>query len=69
MQHCGRHGRASRIGNSGKSLGCLSTAPQPEQKGDPGCAIGAVFEVAAIVGIRLFDADQATLATGISATT
>jgi transcriptional regulator with XRE-family HTH domain len=27
------------------------------EKGDPGCAIGAVFEVAAIVGIPLFDTD------------
>ena len=31
------------------------------EKGDPGCAIGAVFEAAAIVGIRLFDADQTML--------
>jgi transcriptional regulator with XRE-family HTH domain len=31
------------------------------EKGDPGCAIGAVFEAAAIVGVRLFDADQTTL--------
>jgi DNA-binding XRE family transcriptional regulator len=31
------------------------------EKGDPGCAIGAVFEAAAVVGVRLFDADQATL--------
>jgi transcriptional regulator with XRE-family HTH domain len=37
------------------------------EKGDPGCAIGAVFEVAAIVGVRLFDADQPTLAAGIAA--
>ena len=37
------------------------------EKGDPACAIGAVFEVAAIVGVRLFNADQATLATTISA--
>jgi len=37
------------------------------EKGDPGCAIGAVFEVAAIVGVRLFDADQPALATGIAA--
>jgi transcriptional regulator with XRE-family HTH domain len=29
------------------------------ERGDPGCAIGAVFETAAIVGVRLFDADQA----------
>jgi hypothetical protein len=31
------------------------------EKGDPGCAIGPFFEVAAILGIRLFDADQSTL--------
>ena len=35
------------------------------EKGDPGCAIGAVFEAAAVVGVRLFDADQATLAEAI----
>lgn len=32
------------------------------EKGDPGCAIGAVFEVAALVGIRLFDLDRQGLA-------
>lgn len=32
------------------------------EHGDPGCAIGAVFEAATILGVRLFDADQATLA-------
>ena len=37
------------------------------EKGDPGCAIGAVFEAAAIVGVRLFDADQAALTTMIGA--
>jgi len=31
------------------------------ERGEPGCSIGAVFEVATIVGIRLFDADQSTL--------
>ncbi len=39
------------------------------ETGDPGCAIGAVFEVAAIVGVRLFDAGQSALATGIAANT
>jgi transcriptional regulator with XRE-family HTH domain len=39
------------------------------EKGDPGCAIGAVFEAAAIVGVRLFDADQTTLANRIAAAT
>jgi DNA-binding XRE family transcriptional regulator len=31
------------------------------EKGDPGCAVGAVFEAAAVVGVRLFDADQSAL--------
>lgn len=31
------------------------------EKGDPGCQIGAVFEVAAIVGVKLFGSDDATL--------
>ena len=32
------------------------------EKGDPGCAIGAAFEVAAIVGVPLFAADPVMLA-------
>jgi transcriptional regulator with XRE-family HTH domain len=28
------------------------------EKGDPKCGIGSVFEVAAIIGIKLFDADK-----------
>jgi len=31
------------------------------EEGNPACSIGAVFEVAAILGIRLFDADRAGL--------
>ncbi len=31
------------------------------EKGDPGCAIGAVFEVAAIAGVPLFADDPADL--------
>jgi len=31
------------------------------EKGDPSCAIGPVFEVAAIAGVRLFDVDQRRL--------
>jgi transcriptional regulator with XRE-family HTH domain len=37
------------------------------EKGDPGCAIGAAFEAATIVGVRLFDADQATLTKNLAA--
>lgn len=31
------------------------------EAGDPGCAIGTVFEVAAVVGVRLFGAEQASI--------
>jgi ribosome-binding protein aMBF1 (putative translation factor) len=31
------------------------------EKGNPKCEIGVVFEVATIVGIKLFDADEKTL--------
>ena len=31
------------------------------EEANPGCAIGAVFEVAAILGIKLFDADKPAL--------
>ena len=37
------------------------------ETGNPNCAIGVVFEAAAIVGVRLFDADQADLARQVSA--
>ena len=39
------------------------------EKGDLGCAVGAVFEAAAVVGVRLFDADQRTLAREMAANT
>lgn len=35
---------------------------QKIEKGDPGCAIGLVFEVAALVGVTLFEADLPGLA-------
>ncbi len=31
------------------------------EKGDPKCELGATFEVAAIVGVKLFDAEASTL--------
>lgn len=42
---------------AGVSRGLL----QRIEKGDLKCEIGAVFEVATIVGIKLFDADESTL--------
>jgi len=31
------------------------------ENGDLGCTIGAVFEAAAVLGVRLFDADERTI--------
>lgn len=31
------------------------------EHGDPGCSVGAIFEVAALLGIRLFDLDREAL--------
>ncbi len=38
------------------------------ESGNPRCELGVVFEVAAIVGIRLFDADENTLARQLNQT-
>ena len=38
------------------------------EKGDPKCEIGAVFEVATIVGVSLFEADERTLSKRLSQT-
>ncbi len=37
------------------------------EKGDLGCAIGSAFEAAAIVGVRLFDADAANITAATAA--
>lgn len=37
------------------------------ESGDPGCAIGAAFEVAAVVGLPLFDAKESTLGHALEA--
>jgi transcriptional regulator with XRE-family HTH domain len=46
---------ASRMGTSRALI-------QRIEKGDPGCAIGAVFEAAAITGVPLFDTETERLA-------
>lgn len=38
------------------------------EKGDPKCGIGTVFEVAAIVGVKLFEADEKLLSRHLSQT-
>ena len=67
--HLGRLIRRRRIGRketvaqlaerAGVSRGLL----QRIERGDSGCSIGAAFEVAALVGIRLFDLDLERLTT------
>ncbi|SMG27788.1 Helix-turn-helix domain-containing protein [Paraburkholderia susongensis] len=37
------------------------------EKGDPRCSIGAVFEAAAVVGVRLFDADSSGISAALRA--
>ena len=59
--------RASRIENKlsttevAERAGISRSLLQRIEKGDPKCNIGAFFEVATIVGVKLFDADDATL--------
>lgn len=36
------------------------------ERGDPGCSIGAVFEVAAICGVSLFDLEQRQLTSNLT---
>lgn len=36
------------------------------EKGDPSCSLGAVFEVAYLLGIRLFDSDERSLASNLA---
>ena len=59
--------RASRIENKlsttevAERAGISRSLLQRIEKGDPKCNIGAFFEVATIVGVKLFDADDTTL--------
>jgi DNA-binding XRE family transcriptional regulator len=41
--------------------GVARATVQKIEKGNPGCAIGLIFEAAVLVGIKLFDAEAATL--------
>jgi transcriptional regulator with XRE-family HTH domain len=61
-----RIGRKMTAADLAERAGISRGLVQRMEKGDPGCAIGAVFEAAAIVGVRLFDADQATIASAMN---
>jgi transcriptional regulator with XRE-family HTH domain len=53
--------RKLTVGELAERAGISRGLMQRIEKGDPGCTIGAAFEAAAIVGIRLFDAEQDTI--------
>ena len=64
--------REARIGNSMTTTDLASRAGisrallQRIERGDPGCSIGVVFEVASICGVRLFDLEQRQLTTHLT---
>jgi len=51
----------------GERAGISRGLVQRIEKGDPGCAIGAAFEAASVVGVWLFDPDKAALTNTIGA--
>lgn len=57
-----RLGRAITMADLAARAGISRPLLQRIERGDPGCSIGAVFEVAAICGVPLFEQDQRSLA-------
>ena len=57
-----RHARKLTAQELADRAGISRSMLQRIENGNLKCEIGAVFEVAAIVGVRLFDADETTLA-------
>lgn len=58
----GRLARALTTTELAMRAGISRALLQRIERGDPGCAIGAVFEAAAICGVPLFEADARALA-------
>jgi len=70
-------GQMIRLGRTARKLTAQDLADragisrgmlQRIEKGDPKCEIGVVFELAALVGVKLFDADTPSLAGHIKQT-
>lgn len=64
LGHMIRNARVERewtVAQLAERAGVSRGLVQRIEKGDMGCSIGAVFEVAALVGVRLFDAEPSTL--------
>ncbi|MFM0039107.1 helix-turn-helix transcriptional regulator [Paraburkholderia strydomiana] len=59
--------RKITVAQLAERAGLSRSLVQRIEKGDLSCSIGAVFEAAAVVGVRLFDADSSTLAAALQA--
>lgn len=68
-------GQLIREGRVAKSLtttdlaaraGISRSLLQRIERGDPGCSVGAMFEVATICGVSLFEPDERSLATTLA---
>lgn len=57
----GRKQRRWPVRDLAERAGISRATLQKIEKGDSSCAIGLVFEVATLVGVRLFDADALSL--------
>src|SRR4051812_17030065 len=61
MIHSARVEREMTVSEVAERAGVSRGLVYRIEDGDMGCSIGAVFEVASIVGVRLFDAEPTTL--------
>lgn len=66
LVHDARIGRELTVAEVAERAGISRGLVHRIENGDMGCSIGAAFEVAAIVGIRLFEADATTLTRQLS---
>lgn len=61
-----RVGKAMTTTDLASRAGISRALLQRIERGDPGCSIGAVFEVATLCGVSLFDQEQQQLATHLA---
>lgn len=66
MIHNARIERDLTIANVSERAGVSRGLVHRIEKGEMGCSIGAIFEVAAIAGLRLFEAEPTTLTRHLS---
>mgnify|MGYP000935732545 CR=1 FL=1 len=61
MIHNARVERGQTLAEVAERAGVSRGLAHRVEKGDMGCSIGVMFEIAALVGVRLFDADLSML--------